>query len=89
MYRIVPDADVVLVRRTFLEPAQILPFLLPPLVGLVVDHLQTYRSDVEWRESTLTARLSDRCFTISQFFYGDRFSLLNSIAIVLITGEII
>ena len=40
--RVVPDGDVVLVCRTFLQSSQFLSLLLPPLVRLVVHHLETH-----------------------------------------------
>lgn len=42
MYRVIPDGDVVLVCRTFLQPRKLLPFLLLPLVRLVINHLERY-----------------------------------------------
>jgi len=44
VYRVIPDSDVVLVCRTFLQSRQLLAFLLPPLVRLVVDHLEKNKS---------------------------------------------
>ena len=38
---IVPDCDVVLVCRSFLQSRQLLSFLFSPLARFVVDHLQT------------------------------------------------
>jgi len=51
VYRIIPDSNVVLVCRTFLQTTQLLSLLSTPLVRLVVDHLH-WTTDVFNRRTT-------------------------------------